>query len=73
MSKVAGKKRPLTTDEKAAEAAKRQIKSAQVSVAILLLYVDDAINIAPHRAHLSSVLRIGSASAREEAHKAYRA
>ncbi|KAK9914800.1 hypothetical protein WJX75_000737 [Coccomyxa subellipsoidea] len=29
MSKVAGKKRPLTTDEKAAEAAKRQIKSAQ--------------------------------------------
>jgi hypothetical protein len=72
MSKVAGKKRPLTTDEKAAEAAKRQIKSAQVLLAILLLLLDRGISIKHQFVHISAVLRTGSASAREKTHKAYR-
>ena len=36
MSKVAGKKRALTADEKAAEAARRRIKSSDVRQIMLL-------------------------------------
>ena len=35
MSKVAGRKRALTADEKAAEAARRRIKSSEVGAVVI--------------------------------------
>ena len=68
MSKVTGKKRPLTTDEKAAEQAKKKIKSAEARHE----HIDHAWVNTMLAADLTAPLLAGGADARQEARQADR-